>query len=180
MTGRARVFIASSLDGFIAGEDHDLSWLPEGTEEEPLEDHGYSAFMASVGALLMGRSTYDVVRGFDVDWPYGETPVLVATRRALDEDPPGTVQALSGSIEVLVAQALETAGGKDVYLDGGEIVRQALDAGLVDELIVTMIPVVLGKGHPLFAGVARRHHFEVADCQSFSHGLVQLRLVPKD
>jgi len=105
--------------------------------------------------------------------------VLVATRRALDADPPDSVQSLSGSIEVLVAQALETAGGKDVYLDGGDIIRQALDAGLVDELIVTLIPVALGKGRPLFAGVAQRHSFDVADCQTFTHRLVQLRLAPK-
>jgi len=179
MTGRARVFIASSLDGFIAGEGDDLSWLPQPSEDEPLEDHGYDAFMTEVGALLMGRRTYDTVRGFDVDWPYGDTPVLVATRRALDAEPPATVKALSGSIEMLVAQALETASGKDVYLDGGEIIRQALDAGLVDELIVTLIPVALGKGQPLFAGVAQRHRFEVADCRAFAHGMVQLRLVPK-
>lgn len=180
MSGRARVFIASCLDGFIAGEGDDLSWLPEGSEEEPLEDHGYEAFMGEVGALLMGRRTYDTVRGFDVDWPYGDTPVLVATRRALDADPPSTVRALSGEIGMLVAQALETADGKDVYLDGGNIIRQALDAGLVDELTVTLIPVALGKGQPLFAGVAQRHHFEVAECRTFAHGLVQLRLLPKD
>ncbi len=179
MTGRARVFIASSLDGFMAGEGDDLSWLPEGTEEEPLEDHGYDAFMADVGALLMGRRTYDTVRGFEVDWPYGDRPVLVATRRALDADPPASVRALSGSIEVLVAQALETAAGKDVYVDGGEIIRQALDAGLIDELIVTLVPVVLGRGVPLFAGVAQRHRFDVADSRQFAHGLVQLRLVPE-
>jgi dihydrofolate reductase len=179
MSERARVFVACSLDGFIAGEGDDLSWLPQPTEDEPMEDHGYEAFMAETGALLMGRRTYDTVRGFGVDWPYGDTPVVVATRRALDVDPPSTARAMAGPIEALVAQALEAAGGRDVYLDGGDIIRQALDAGLVDELIVTLIPVVLGEGQPLFAGVTQRHHFELAECRTLSHGMVQLRLVPR-
>ncbi|MFN3202361.1 MAG: dihydrofolate reductase family protein [Bradymonadia bacterium] len=158
-TGRLRVYIACSLDGFIAGTDSDLSWLPGADGGTADADSGdaitYGQFMGDVGAMLMGRQTYDVVSGFGGPWPYGDTPVLVATHRAL-EDAPDSVQAVSGDFSDLVAQALTRAGGKDVYLDGGALVRQALELDLVDQAIVTVVPVILGEGVPLFAGLRQR------------------------
>lgn len=183
-TGRVRVYIASSIDGFIAGPDDDLSWLPgsdgHGSVEQTREEGavGYDEFMANVGALLMGRRTYDVVCGFDGDWPYGDRPVLVATHRALDPEV-DAVRAVDGTIAEMVAVALEAASGKDVYLDGGALIRQALDASLIDELIVTMAPVVLGAGHALFAGVTRRHRMEIQSHHRFDGGMVQLRMRPR-
>ncbi len=165
MAGRVRVFIACSLDGFIAGEGDDLSWLPASPE-----DHGYDAFMADIGALLIGRGTFDVASGFD-PWPYGDRPVLVATTRSLVVPGP-TVREVSGPIAELVAEARHAAGERDVYLDGGNLIRQALDADLIDELTVTFIPVVLGAGHPLFAGVSHRRHFELLGHRVVS-GLLQ-------
>ena len=164
-----RVFIASSLDGFMAADDDDLSWLPPPTNTE---DHGYRSFMAQIGALLIGRRTYDVASGFG-EWPYEELPVLVATHRTLAAQRP-TVRAVTGSIQDLVARAQEAASGRDVYLDGGSLIRQALDSGLVSELTVTLVPVVLGRGHPLFAGSAKRHRFALLSTKSFDSGLVQL------
>ncbi|MFZ5469421.1 MAG: dihydrofolate reductase family protein [Myxococcota bacterium] len=168
---RVRVFIACSLDGFIAGPGNDLSWLPQpnGPDES---DFGYSAFMKDIGALLMGRATYEVVAGFPGEWPYGKTPVLVATHRSLSPKV-ATVRALTGDVRELVTAAKEAAGGKDVYLDGGNLIRQALDAGLIDELTVTFVPIVLGAGHPLFAGVARRHPLELVSSQPIGLGMVQ-------
>ncbi len=174
-TPRVRVFIACSLDGFIAGAGDDLSWLPPPSDDG--SDHGYAAFMAQVGALLMGRRTFDVVAGFEGPWPYGETPVLVATRRPLQPLAP-TVRAIHGPIPALVDQAKQAAAGRDVYLDGGELIRQALDAALVDELVVTLIPVVLGSGHPLFAGAQQRHRFELLANATLPGGLVQLTFRP--
>lgn len=156
MADRVRVFLACSLDGFIAGPNDDLSWLPP----PGADDHGYAAFMADVGALLMGRRTYDVVAGFSGPWPYGECPVLVATRRPLTAKAP-TVRAVEGSVAELIAVARTTAAGRDVYLDGGDLVRQGLDAGLVDELTLSFVPVVLGAGHSLFAGVTRGQRLEL-------------------
>lgn len=180
MPGRVRVFIACSLDGFIAGPGGDLSWLPQPDPDAPpddADDAGYGAFMDDVGALLMGRATVDAVIGFGVPWPYGDKPVLVATRRPLDPPAP-TVRVVSGDIDTLLDQALEAAGGKDVYVDGGAMIRQALDAGRVDHLIVSMVPVVLGSGAPLFAGVAQRHAFTVESQRSIMGGMVQLALTP--
>lgn len=172
---RVRVFIACSLDGFIAGPDDDLSWLPAGDEGE---DFGYEAFMAGIGALLMGRGTYRVVEAFEGSWPYGERPVLVATHRAMTPKVP-TVRAVEGSIETLVAAAKDAAGDRDVYIDGGDLIRQALDAGLIDDLTVTLVPVVLGAGHPLFAGVARRHRLDLVVNRELGGGIVQLVMRPR-
>lgn len=175
MTARARcrVFIASSLDGFIAGPDDELDWL----EFDDIDDT-FTPFFADVGAMLMGRRTYDVVSGFD-SWQYGDTPVLVATTRPMPDTHP-TVRSVTGDITSMVEAARRVAGGRDVYLDGGELIRAALDARLVDELTVTMIPVVLGAGRPSFAGVGNRHELELVAHREIGSGLVQLVYRPAD
>lgn len=170
-----------SLDGFIAGDGDDLSWLPE----PPYEDAGspdaltYEQFIADVGALLMGRRTYDVVQSFGVEWPWGARPVLVATRRELGADAPEQVRAVSGAIEDMVAEAQRAAMGRDVYVDGGEIVRQACAAGLVDDMTLSIAPVTLGSGHPLFAGLEERMRWRIVDVHRSLGGMVQLRLIPR-
>jgi dihydrofolate reductase len=150
---RVQVYCAVSLDGFIAGEGDDLSWLGEPDWELVGEPGtvGFGAFMEQTGAILMGRRTFDVVKGFGGDWPYGEVPVFVVTTRALREAPT-TVSVLRGEIGELCERAKAAAGEKNVYVDGGGIITQALDAGCVDELILTVAPVLLGRGTPLYQG----------------------------
>lgn len=146
-----RVYLGCSLDGFIAGPEHDLSWLDRASRPDSPADTGslqFSDFMTQIGCMLMGRTTYDVVTSFDA-WPYGDTPVRVATRRPLDPVSP-TVQGVSGDIRTLIDEARAVAGTLDVYLDGGALVRSALDADLVDELTLTYLPVILGGGVRLF------------------------------
>ena len=175
------VYVASSLDGFIAGPGDDLSWLPEDEEidiaDSDPEALQYEEFIAGVGALLMGRTTYDVVRGFGVDWPYGDRPVLVATSRPLDDGAPETVRAVTGEIGALVAEAKEAAGGLDVYLDGGTLIGQAADAGLIDELTITIAPVALGSGHPLFGAMQGRYRMRIVSHHTYSAGMMQVRAV---
>jgi dihydrofolate reductase len=161
MAGRRVVFIACSLDGFIAGPGDDLTFL-EPAEGQEIEDT-FTPFLAGVGVLLMGRRTFDVVSGFGGEWPYGNTPVLVLTRWA---------------IESAVSRAVEAAGDRDVYIDGGELVRQALDANLVDELVVTVVPRILGHGTPLFAGAAQPHDLELLGQRPLGAGYVELRYRP--
>jgi len=173
MADRVRVFIACSLDGFIAGPDDDLSWLPSGDGQ----DFGYAAFMADVGALLMGRRSYEVVAGFPGEWPYGALPVLVATHRSLQPKVP-TVRPVAGTIEAVIAAAREAAAGKDIYIDGGALIREALEAGQVDELCVSVIPVALGRGVPLFAGLSRYQPLELVASKQFDGGLLQLTYRP--
>ena len=188
---KVRVYIACSLDGFISGPGDDLSWLP-GAEagstnevdtggsagtSEGLGGLSFEEFMSDVGALLMGRRTYDVVAGFGGAWPYGERPVLVATHRLLEPARP-EVRAIGGDISALVSAAREAAGEKDVYLDGSDLIRQAMDAKLVDDLIVTMVPTVLGEGRALFAGVTKRHTLEFVGHREFGPGMLQLHCRP--
>lgn len=185
--GEVHVYIATSLDGFIAGPGDDLSWLtgPEGpTPEGPPapSDPGalsYEAFTRGVGAMLMGRRTYDVVRGFDMPWYYGDMPVLVATTRPLDEGAPPTVRAVSGDVHELVAEAKRVAAPKNVYIDGGVLIRQAAEADLIDELTITLAPIALGAGLPLFEGMPKRYPLEVFGHHDFPGGMVQIRARPK-
>lgn len=170
-TGRVRAFLAMSLDGFIAGPDDDLSWLPMGDLPGPgaldLEH-----FLAGVGAILMGRRTWDIVAGFD-GWAYGDTPVLVATNRSLSSDR-DTVRSVSGPIDELIDRALAVADGRDVYVDGGAMVRNTLEADRLDELIATVVPVVLGGGIPLFGPSSGAKHFNFAPPAPYG-SMVQLR-----
>ncbi len=180
--GKLRVYIATSLDGFIAAADDDLSWLPGvdpdnpgGAPPEPQPESGalaFDDFLGELGAVLMGRRTFDVVQGFGGEWPYGELPMLIATSRELACDRP-KVRPVQGSIRELVEQALEIAEGKDVYIDGGNLIRQALEAELIDDLVITQAPVVLGEGIPLFAGTAHRRRLETIGHYSFPGGMVQ-------
>ena len=169
---RVRVFIACSLDGFIAGPDSDLSWLPtppEGNEE----DFGWNAFISTIGCILMGRDTYDSVAAMGIEWPHKHLDTIVATTRPLDSPPPRLVCS-TGSIGVLVDLAKEKAGGQDVYIDGGNVIRQALDANLVEELVVTICPTILGSGSPLFAGVTKRQSLKLLAHRECAGNVVQL------
>lgn len=174
---RVRVFIACSLDGFIAGPDGDLSWLPQ-PPEDGAEDFGWAAFIGGIGCVLMGRATYDAVAAMDVAWPHAERATIVATRRSLTGAPP-RVEPARGAIEELIAMAKQRAAPKDVYLDGGNLIRQALDGALVDELVVTVCPTILGAGSPLFAGAERRLSLQLQAQRELPGGVVQLTYTPK-
>ncbi len=168
---RVRAFLASSLDGFIAGEGDDLSWLPQPGPGDG--DFGFGAFLQDVGALLVGRRTYDAVAGFGGEWPYGSRPVLVATHRPLSPGVP-SVRAVAGEAAALVGEAKRAAAGRDVYVDGGEVLRQVMDAGLLDELTLTLVPVMLGRGRPLGGGGQQRHALRLDKVVRLPQGLVQL------
>lgn len=170
MTNRVRAFLAMSLDGFIAGPNDELDWLPghgEGAEDT------FTPFFEEIGAMLMGRRTFDVVSGFAGEWPYGQTPVLVATSRPLEARRP-SVRRVHGPIHEMVEEARRAAGGRDVYIDGGTLFRSALEADLVDELTVTLVPVVLGAGIPLFGGTSRKK-VSLVSTREIGAGMVQLR-----
>ncbi len=176
-TSRVRVYMACSLDGFIAGPGDDLSWLHEnhsapGDLPPAPEALRFDDFMSQVGAMLMGRTTYDVVEQMD-GWAYGETPVLVATRRPL-APARASVRPVSGDIRELVGQARGVAGDKDVYLDGGDLIRQALDAGLVDEITATWVPILLAGGTRLFDGVLSRTRLQFVAHHFYGDGMLQV------
>ena len=174
---RVRVYLGCSLDGCIAGPEHDLSFLMEQTPDPNAEPGGglsFEDFMSQVGALLMGRRTYQVPLDFDA-WHYGDRPVLVATHHELPPAPQGGIaRAVQGPIEQLVAEAKQAANGKDVYLDGGDVVRQGLEAGLVDELTLTFLPLILGRGIRLWDGLQRRNDLVFDPPTTHGQGMVQI------
>lgn len=182
---RIRVYIACSLDGYIAGPNDDLSWLPQGPQAEeppprlqagPQKPLTYDDFTKDIGVILMGRRTFDVVRGFDMPWPYAAQKVLVATHRDLNFEHPG-VRRAQGDIQSLIEAAKIWAEGKDIYLDGGNLIAQALRADLIDEFTLTIVPVILGAGAPLFSDITQRKKLEFTHHAAMG-SMIQLQAVP--
>jgi len=167
MQVRFLVYLAASLDGFIARPDDGLDWLTPFEQEE----HGYRDFVAGVDALVIGRRTYDVVLGFP-DWPYAGRRVIVCTGRPAS--PVHGEELWSGSPRAL-AERLDREGVRRVYLDGGALICSFLREGLVDELTLNVIPVLLGAGVPLFAGGLPEVALRLLGATTFPSGLVQLR-----
>ena len=164
----ASVFVGMSLDGFIARADGAFDFLPAGGGEP----HGYDEFMATVDALVIGRNTYEVVLGF-AEWAYGQKPVFVLSSRALATPPAGAiVERLAGEPAEIVAQ-LASRGLRHIYVDGGITVQRFLRAGLIDRLILTRVPVLIGSGIPLFGDLARDLPLRHIATRSFPSGLVQ-------
>jgi dihydrofolate reductase len=146
---KASVFIATSVDGFIARSDGAIDWLPA----DGGEDHGYNAFMATVDALVLGRNTFETVLGFGV-WPYGPKPVFVLTNRPLDVPPPAeaVLEVMSGAPAQIVS-TLASRGFQHVYVDGGITIQQFLEAGLIQQMTITRVPRLIGTGIPLFGAL---------------------------
>lgn len=166
---KAAVFVGVSLDGQIARADGGLDWLPHDTTE----DHGFHAFMATIDALVMGRKTYDVVREFEGAWAYGKTPVYVLSHRDLEPAPSGAIVERISGTPAEVAAALDKKGIRRVYVDGGATIQQFLVAGLVDQVIVTWVPVLIGEGIPLFGATSRDIPLRHVATRTFPSGLVQ-------
>lgn len=163
----ASVFIGTSLDGFIARANGDIDWLPADAEE-----HGYEAFIASVDALVIGRKTYETVLGFDT-WPYGEKPVFVLSTEPLAPAPPGAVvEHMSGDPAEIVAQLAER-GVRHIYVDGGITIQRFLQAGLIQRLIITRVPVLIGSGIPLFGPLLGDIALSHVATRQYASGLVQ-------
>lgn len=177
---RASVFIATSVDGFIARPDDGLDWLTGQPDDEvtgehdPDQDFGYGEFFASVDALVVGRRTFDVVQGFAGGWPYGDKPVYVWTSRPGDVAPKAgaVVRPVTGALGDVVAR-LVADGIDHVYVDGGAVIRQFLAAGLIDRLTISTPPVLIGEGIPLFGGTGADIALELVSCEAFPGGMVQ-------
>ena len=165
---KASVFVGTSVDGFIARVNGDLDFLPPGGGEP----HGYDEFMATVDALIIGRKTFESVLGFET-WPYGEKPVFVLSTKALADEPTGAVvERMSGNPTEIVSQ-LDARGIGHVYVDGGLTIQGFLRAGLIQRLIITRVPVLIGDGIPLFGGLPRDIQLRHVATRHYPSGLVQ-------
>jgi dihydrofolate reductase len=165
---KASVFVGTSLDGFIARANGDLDFLPLGGGEP----HGYDEFIATVDALVIGRKTFETVLTFDT-WPYGDKPVFVLSTRPLAPAPLGAVvERMSGDPAEVVSQ-LDARGIRHVYVDGGITIQRFLQAGLIQRLIITRVPVLIGDGIPLFGALARDIRLKHVSTRHYPSGLVQ-------
>lgn len=170
------VYIAVSLDGYIADVDGGLEWLDEIAAEaqegnqEP--DTGWTDFMSKIDALLMGRNTYEKVLTFGM-WPY-EKPVFVltGTLKTISEDMAGKAEIVSGDLRGII-KTLNNRGYKNLYIDGGKVIQGFLHEDLIDELIITRIPIVLGGGIPLFGKLKEPLRFKHTKTSVIGKQMVQ-------
>jgi dihydrofolate reductase len=166
------VFVGTSLDGFIARANGDFDFLPPGGGEP----HGYDEFMATVDALVIGRKTFETVLALDA-WPYGDKPVIVLSTRPLAPAPRGTVvERMSGAPADLVSQ-LAARGIGHIYVDGGITIQRFLRDGLIQRLIITRVPVLIGSGIPLFGALERDIVLRHVATRQYASGLVQSEYV---
>jgi dihydrofolate reductase len=171
--GKLILYIAMSLDGFIAKPDGDIGFLSQVEQEG--EDYGYSAFMETIDTVILGRKTYDKILSMGYELHYGEREVYVLTR----SPQPATnhITFYSGSLTDLIIR-LKTQEGKNIFCDGGaETVHRLLQEDLFDELIVSVIPVLLGDGIRLFKGDNQEKKLQLVKSGSFDKGLVQMHYI---
>jgi dihydrofolate reductase len=165
---KVSVFVGTSVDGFIARPNGDLDWLPSGGGEP----HGYEEFIASVDALVIGRKSFEKVLTFDA-WPYGDKRVVVLSTRPVDVSAVrgGVVEQMAGTPAEIVSR-LADHGAQHLYVDGGITIQRFLRAGLIDRLIVTRVPVLIGDGIPLFGTLPRDVRLRHVATRTYPSGLV--------
>lgn len=169
------VFIAASLDGFIARSNGDISWLDASAPLIEGEDYNFAEFYSSVDALAMGRKTYETALGF-AKWPYAGKRVVVLSHTApvIPSNLPGSVEWMSGS-PTEVVQRLGASGARRVYVDGGQTIQGFLQAGLINEITLTTIPILLGGGIPLFGSFKRELALQLLNSKTYPNGFVQTK-----
>jgi len=176
MRAKTSVYIATSIDGFIARPDGSLDWLNDANAGVPSgEDFGYKEFMKSVDVLVMGRNTFAQVLTFDA-WPYEDKKVVVLSSKPLrvPVELTNTVSASAESPNVLV-ERLSADGAIHLYIDGGVTIQRFLATGLIDEITITLIPVILGQGRPLFGQIEKDIPLVHLATKTFDSGFIQIK-----
>lgn len=173
MNQKLVLFIAMSLDGYIAKPDGDISFLS--LVEKEGEDYGYAKFIETVDNVILGRKTYDKILSMGFGLPYGDRNIIVLTRNP--HPVTDKITFYSGSISELIS-TMKSKSGLNIYCDGGsETIHQLLQENLIDEMIVSIIPVLLGGGIPLFEKGFQEKDLQLVHTESFPKGLVQLHYI---
>lgn len=167
------MYIAMSIDGYIARPDGDLDWLS--AVEVTGEDYGYSNFINTVDTVILGRKTYDKVLSFGIPFPHSDKQCYIITRTARPTE--GNINFYTGDIPALITQ-IKAQSGKNIFVDGGaQVVNEFMKHQLVDEFIISIIPVFLGSGIPLFNEGRPEIKMKLAGNKSFPSGLLQLHYI---
>lgn len=166
-----KVFIATSIDGFIAGQNGELDWL-HAIPNPDQNDMGYAEFMSEIDAIIMGRNTFETVCGFE-DWPY-DKPVFVLSNHMnkIPDNFKNKAQLVNGDLHLLVSR-IHKLGYHKLYIDGGRTINSFLKQDLVDEMTNTIIPVLLGGGTPLFSNLKDKLHFKCVETKIYLGQVVQ-------
>jgi len=172
MKKKNSVFIATSLDGFIADKNGEIEWLQK-TPNPENSDLGFIQFNDRIDAMIMGRKTFETVCGFDIDWPY-KIPVFVLSHslNEIPKDYQDKAYLVKGSLDEVLEQIHQKECYR-LYIDGGATIQSFLEEDLIDELIITTIPVVLGGGTPLFSTLNHELYFDLVTSEVYINQLVQ-------
>jgi len=172
MEKRNSVFIATSLDGFIADKNGGIDWLHSTPNPDNL-DMGYGDFTSQIDALVMGRTTFETVCGFDMDWPYEKSVfVLSRTLKKIPEDYKNKAFLVEGTLTEVLEQ-IHQKGYHRLYIDGGATIQGFLKEDLIDEMVITTIPILLGGGSPLFSELPKELEFECTRSVVYLNKIVQ-------
>jgi dihydrofolate reductase len=171
MPRKVTLFIAASIDGYIAAPGDDLDFLS--TVEREGEDYGYFSFISSVDTVILGRRTYDKVLSFGIPFPHADKETYVVTRTSKPQE--GNVRFFTGDLSALVGE-LKSRPGKTIFVDGGaQLVQEMLRLDLLDEMVISTIPVLLGGGIRLFGEGFAMRQWQLMESKAFPSGLVQCR-----
>lgn len=166
------VFIATSLDGYIADKDGGIAWL-DSIPNINHDDMGYFAFINDIDALVMGRASFETVLGFGIEWPYTKPVfVLSKTLTAIPENLSDRVFLINGTIQEIL-EKIHQQGYHKLYIDGGKTITSFLCEDLIDEMIITRIPIVLGGGAPLFGNLPHPLDFELVSTKTYLDQITQ-------
>jgi dihydrofolate reductase len=165
------VYIAASIDGFIARKDGSLDWLFDVPNPDN-SDYGFKEFLNIIDAIVMGRTTYELVLTFE-EWPYNKPVfVLSSTLKSVPKSVEGKAEVLNGSPDSIVKE-LNSRGYNNLYIDGGKTIQGFLKHELIDEMIITRIPILLCEGIPLFAALTKEQKYEHVKTEIFNNLLVK-------
>ncbi len=179
---KCSVFIATSVDGFIARANGSIDWLQtagqQGGDMGEQADMGFKDYFSSVDCIIMGRKCMDMIASMDLhddSWPYGDKRIIVLsqTRTHPPENLKNKVEIYGGDIRDLMAQ-LSSEGYHHAYIDGGKVIQAFLNLGLIDEITLTRAPILLGEGKPLFGKTFKDIHLKHTQAKAFPNGFVQV------
>lgn len=170
---KIKLYIATSIDGYIARKNNSLDWLYALKNPNNI-DHDYGAFLSSIDAVVLGRSTYEEIMSFGVDWPYADCDTYIVTSNAdFKFQTPRT--SLLHALDKNAVDQLKAKSKKDIWIvGGGRLISGFLDLEAIDEMTITIIPTLLGEGIPLFPNNPKETRFELINAESFETGAVNL------